>query len=88
MKTLFNDDWQFALKEIDTSSILSPVDFLQDFSQLSYESIQVPHDWMISDTLDLYKNSVGFYKKDFILDNTCISNSFSLIRACFLCPLT
>lgn len=74
MKTLFNDDWQFALKEIDNSSILSPVDFLQDSSQLSYESIQVPHDWMITDTLDLYKNSVGFYKKDFILQNTADSH--------------
>ena len=74
MKTLFNDDWQFALKEIDNSSILSPVDFLQDSSQLSYESIQVPHDWMITDTLDLYKNSVGFYKKDFILQNTVDSH--------------
>ena len=29
---------------------------------------------MITDTLDLYKNSVGFYKKDFILQNTADSH--------------
>ncbi|MCR4727529.1 MAG: DUF4982 domain-containing protein [Lachnospiraceae bacterium] len=57
-KTLFNDSWLFAefplntpYSEMNESDLLCPVD--------------VPHDWMIYHVKDLYKDSIGFYKKAF-----------------------
>lgn len=57
-KTLFNNGWYFSEFELNTpfenmnsSDILSPV--------------ELPHDWMIWHVKDLYKDSIGFYKKKF-----------------------
>lgn len=60
MKKLFNDGWKFGEFDLNTSfdhmnfAALTPVD--------------IPHDYMIYHTSDLYKNSIGFYKKSFSLD--------------------
>lgn len=61
--TLFNDSWSFcefdpdtAFADMNNSDRLYPVD--------------VPHDWMIHHTNDLYRNSIGFYKKTFNISVT------------------
>lgn len=60
MKTLFNDSWFFGEFNLNSSfeemnaSVLSPVD--------------IPHDYMIYHTRDLYKDSIGFYKKSFAIE--------------------
>lgn len=70
MKTLFNDSWSFKEFDLDSSfehmnsSVLSPVD--------------IPHDYMIYHTQDLYKNSIGFYKKSFFLEPA--SNHTYIVR--------
>ena len=71
MRTLFNDGWAFSEYEIDYSSmykdgkpvLLNPDQFLEIAEELIYKSVNIPHDWMIYHVNDLYKNSVGFYKK-------------------------
>ena len=75
MKSLFNDGWIFSELAIDEASMykdgkpvfFSPDNFYDkaDSSELAYEAVRLPHDWQIRHVKELYKNSVGFYKKTF-----------------------
>ena len=77
MKTLFNDNWQFAELALDEKTmykdgkplLYKPQDFLGQAGELQYKNVRLPHDWMICNTKALYRSSVGFYKKSFTLDN-------------------
>lgn len=72
MRTLFNDDWFFSEYEIDEDSmfedgqaiLFKPDQFYEKAEELIYKKVKIPHDWMIYHVKDLYKNSVGFYKKN------------------------
>jgi beta-galactosidase len=52
-KILFNDGWEFAKSNLGDTSI----------ANLKFEPIDIPHDWLIYNTLNLYENSVGCYRK-------------------------
>ena len=88
MTTLFNDKWQFAELPLDYDSmfkdgnpvLFNPQQFLDKAGSLSYKSVDLPHDWMISHVKDLYKNSVGFYKKSFTLTGEEVSHRRNAIR--------
>ena len=75
MKALFNDGWQFAEIPLDEKSmyqdgkpvLFNPENFFEVSKSQNYKAIRVPHDWMIWHVKDLYKNSVGCYKKIFNL---------------------
>jgi len=54
-KTLFNDGWEFAKSSLETTEI----------ETLKFECVDLPHDWLIYNTLDLYENSIGWYRKTF-----------------------
>lgn len=54
-KTLFNDGWAFAKSGLEATS----------WKGLTFEPVDVPHDWLIYNTLDLYENSIGWYRKTF-----------------------
>ena len=77
MKTLFNDNWQFAELALDETAmfkdgkpvLFKPQDFLSRAGELQYKNVRLPHDWMIYNTKALYRSSVGFYKKSFELDS-------------------
>ena len=69
MRTLINDQWSFAeypagteasaiLTELSASSSLPP----------QFQPVDLPHDWMISDTKDLYRSSVGAYVRTLQLE--------------------
>jgi beta-galactosidase len=59
-KKLFNDGWKFAKFPLDSSyEEMSGCD--------SFVPVPIPHDWMIFDTDNLYENSIGFYRKSFVL---------------------
>ena len=55
-KVLFNDGWEFAKSSLDITNSYN----------LEYEPVDIPHDWLIYDTLNLYENSIGWYKKKFL----------------------
>ena len=38
-------------------------------NDLEWKKINLPHDWLISDTKNLYKNDVGLYKKTFVIEH-------------------
>lgn len=51
--TLLCDGWEFSKNSIDT-----------DYSdELAWESVDIPHDWLIYNTNDLYETSTGWYRR-------------------------
>ena len=77
MKTLFNDDWEFSEYPIDEKTmfkdgkplIFEPEQFLEKAGALAYSPVTLPHDWQIYHVKDLYRSSLGFYKKTFELED-------------------
>ena len=55
---LFNDNWQFFLCGSDELSI-------GNVDGESFTDIEMPHDWLIGDTRNLYKSGDGWYRKTF-----------------------
>lgn len=55
-KMLFNDGWEFAKSGLDVT----------DHAGLRFEPVDLPHDWLIYNTLALYENGIGWYRKKFI----------------------
>src|SRR5690554_3848568 len=56
-KILFNDGWEFAKSSLEIS----------DPEGLEFQPVDLPHDWLIYDTLTLYENSIGWYRKRFVV---------------------
>ncbi len=54
-KILFNDGWEFAKSSLEVT----------EHSSLDFQQVDLPHDWLIYNTLDLYENSIGWYRKTF-----------------------
>lgn len=52
---LFNDLWQFCLCDIGTE--------LPALSEKHWYDVELPHDWLIGDTGNLYKTGEGWYKR-------------------------
>ncbi len=52
---LFNDGWQFCLTDIGTE--------LSALPQQKWYNVELPHDWLIGDTANLYKTGEGWYKR-------------------------
>lgn len=55
-KILFNDGWEFAKSGLDAT----------DHAGLRFEPVDLPHDWLIYNTLALYENGIGWYRKKFM----------------------
>ena len=88
MKTLFNDGWVFSEFEIDYTSmykdgnpiLFTPDQFYENSKTQTYKAVNITHDWMIYHVNELYKNSVGFYKKTFKLSESQVENRHNAIR--------
>lgn len=52
-KILFNDGWEFAKSHLEVT----------DSSGLEFKPVDLPHDWLIHNTQNLYEDSVGWYRK-------------------------
>jgi beta-galactosidase len=55
-KILFNDGWEFAKSNLGVT----------DSNALGFAPVDIPHDWLIYNTLNLYENSIGWYRKRFV----------------------
>ncbi len=72
-KTLFNDNWQFSLKELGQS--------LSDMkNETEWHDTEIPHDWLIGNPYHFYDSGEGWYRKKFNID--CVDNNKSYI-ICF-----
>jgi beta-galactosidase len=67
-KELFNDGWEFAKSELHVT----------EHTGLSFEQVDIPHDWLIYDTLALYENNVGWYRKKWACADTGGDRQFLL----------
>ena len=55
-KILFNDSWEFAKTSLDAFNSQG----------LEFKSVALPHDWLIYNTENLYENSIGWYRKEYV----------------------
>ncbi len=55
-KLLWNDGWEFCECKLDEQGFRIP-------EKASWEAVDIPHDWMIYDTHNLYRSCVGWYRK-------------------------
>ncbi len=58
MKRLFIDNWKFAEFDLDFS-----FDKMVEYE--GFKNVNIPHDYQIEHVKDLYKDSFGFYRKEF-----------------------
>jgi beta-galactosidase len=72
-KKLFNENWKFTKQQVNMS--------LEDLEKESirWSEVDLPHDWLIYNTNDLYETSEGWYKKSFRIED--LSNK--VISICF-----
>lgn len=61
MKQLFNDNWFFHKEPLET-----PMDTF--FQTEDWQPVDIPHDWMIYDSEDLYAQAVSCYRKTFSVE--------------------
>ncbi len=65
MKRLWNDGWTFLKMPID-AGLEQAMECTDDFVP-----VDIPHDWLIYDTQNLYEDSTGWYRKEFIWHADC-----------------
>ncbi len=63
MKKLFNGGWSFKKTDIDTS-------YQDAYKGSGWQRVDIPHDWLIHQTNDLYETSAGWYRKSFSVSDT------------------
>lgn len=68
---LFNDSWKFLLR--DNGTELSDV-----LDSDGWHDVEIPHDWLIGDTANLYKSGDGWYKKSFFIGELSENNVYIL----------
>ena len=60
-KMLWNNGWSFVELPVEADSYIFP-------ATADWKPVDIPHDWMIYNTHDLYRDSIGWYKKEFMLE--------------------
>ena len=68
---LFNDNWKFALTEPDSDETA--------LQNIHWYNVEIPHDWLIGDTANLYKSGCGWYEKHFRIDKLDERDCYILI---------
>lgn len=65
IKQLFNDGWEFCKQSLGTT--------LEEINrnEVLFEPVDIPHDWLIYNSQNLYEDSVGWYRKRFVINNLC-----------------
>lgn len=67
-KKLFNDNWEFSKNTFGTEYA----------DTLDFQSVDIPHDWLIYDTGNLYETSTGWYRKRFTYQGCACEECVSL----------
>ena len=63
MKRLFNENWYFSKHPVGTS-----LDTICSAATV-WDSVDIPHDWLIYNSENLYEDSIGCYRKTFTTDS-------------------
>lgn len=73
---LFTNQWEFAKTPFGTG--LEELSAYED----KFERVDLPHDWLIYDTLNLYETSTGWYRKKFTVKRMRKRYTASVLTAC------
>lgn len=68
-KKLFNDNWRFLKLGVDAHHEEAYA------KREDFKPVDLPHDWLIFDTNNLYEDSTGWYLKTFIADTSMVAGS-------------
>lgn len=66
-KTLWNDGWEFLEVPIAENAEISVMPDDHEAQREGYRRITLPHDWLIEDAKNLYRDSIGWYRKTFTM---------------------
>lgn len=66
-KFLWNDGWEFLEMPIAGGGETTPTDDECREPQQGFSGVTLPHDWLIGDAGNLYRDSIGWYRKIFTL---------------------
>ena len=71
-KILFNDGWEFAKSGLDENSP----------EELVFQPVDLPHDWLIYDTLNLYGTAGSLFYRRYRSMSCSISKGCIWIHLC------
>lgn len=60
-RMLWNEGWNFVELPYDMDSYIFP-------ATAEWNAVDIPHNWMITNTHALYRDSIGWYKKEFTIE--------------------
>lgn len=66
-KILWNDGWEFLETPIDGDAEICVMPDGHEAQREGYRRITLPHDWLIEDAKNLYRDSIGWYRKVFTM---------------------
>ena len=78
MRQLINDDWEFNLLDVDTP------DGYDNVSGGSFSPVTIPHDWLICDTSDLYRDGLGVYRKNIDINEDANGRYFIIFDGVYM----
>ena len=76
---LWNDGWEFCELPVEESSYEIPKRIKAGEAASEWKPVDIPHDWMIYETHALYRDSVGWYRKVFFLEELAVDEQ-ALLR--------
>ena len=70
MRTLINNGWEFAecAPGFAAEAVLGMSETMPNGDAPLFRPVDIPHDWMITNVNDLYRSSVGLYRRALTLD--------------------
>ncbi|MCM1047849.1 MAG: DUF4982 domain-containing protein [Clostridiales bacterium] len=77
-KILWNDGWTFLKTKPETTPAQA-AERLQEF-----KPVDIPHDWLIYDSLKLYEDSTGWYRKTFTYEQDSEKNAFIIFEGIYM----
>lgn len=77
-KTLWNGGWSF-LKTAPGTTYEQAIGRAQEF-----QAVDIPHDWLIYDTLNLYEDGTGWYRKQFTYEQEGNKNVFITFEGIYM----
>ena len=78
MRYLFDGGWKFLETDLGTS--------YEDIQKLkgNFKKVEIPHDYLIYDSTDLYRDGMGWYSKDFEYDQESSKRCFITFEGVYM----
>ena len=77
-KYCWNDGWSFCKMSVDASPEEA------EARRERFMPVDIPHDWLIYDTQNLYEDSTGWYRKSFTWDGNAEKKAFVIFEGIYM----